>query len=242
MLTLLRSIWPSLRHPGSQCLVCRDWGLGTVCGNCCERFSAAQPRCVQCAIEIPEGARRCGRCTVNPPAFDETVAALDYRFPWRSLISGFKFHGQVQRADFFSCLMVGAIQEARPPCAPCLITAVPSSPAGLRARGYNPAWELARRCASKLKRPAHPDLLRKTRHTAHQAGLKLSQRRDNLTGSFGVCEDAAKRLTGCHVALVDDVMTTGATAHAAASVLKSIGVTRVSVWVLARTPADRGTC
>jgi predicted amidophosphoribosyltransferase len=87
-----RGRWPS------QCAVCHGWGTQRICGDCRQRFAADAPRCARCALQVPNGTRLCGTCMVNPPPFEHSTAAVDYAYPWDSLITRFKFHGALDLA------------------------------------------------------------------------------------------------------------------------------------------------
>jgi ComF family protein len=112
---------------------------------------------------------------------------------------------------------------------------VPLSRERLRERGYNQAWELARRLARRLGLAARADVLQRSRDTPHQIGMSRAEREHNLRDAFWIEPVQRWRLQGAHVALIDDVLTTGATAHAAALALTRAGAARVDVWVAART-------
>jgi ComF family protein len=107
---------------------------------------------------------------------------------------------------------------------------VPLHPSRYRTRGFNQALEIARPLADRLKLPLCPNLCRRVRPTPPQRLLDAQTRRQNLRGAFQTTAD----LSGCRIALVDDVLTTGATADALAAVLKQAGAKQVEVWVLAR--------
>jgi ComF family protein len=218
----------------SQCDVCRQWGRGRVCADCVDRFAPAAPRCPRCALRLPTPAPSCGRCLNEPPVQERTVCVADYGFPWDRLIADFKFRGQPELAIAFAALMAGAVRAAAQPL-PALVLPVPLAPRRRAERGYDQAWELARRVARALALPARADLLRRPRDTAHQADLPRAQRLANLRHAFAVTASAPAVLAGRRVALVDDVLTTGATAREAARVLLAAGAAAVDVWVLART-------
>ena len=114
---------------------------------------------------------------------------------------------------------------------------VPLHPRRLRERGFNQAWELARRLARQLQLPARADALLRHRDTGQQAELPAAQRWQNVQKAFMPDPQHGRHLRGQHVALVDDVMTTGATAYAAALAAKEAGAASVALWVAARTPA-----
>jgi ComF family protein len=225
------------RLPG-QCAVCRRWTRGRVCGACVQRFAPSAHRCVQCGLRTPAPHARCGACLrrAQPPV-DSAIAAVDYGFPWDGLIAGFKFHQRLDLADALARLLGTALAQAPAPATrPSLIVPVPLAAERLRERGYNQAWEIARRVARWCRIEARPDVLLRVKNTAHQLGLSEAERAANLRGAFLVEPRQRARLQGQVVALVDDVATSGATADEAAKALKAAGAAQVQLWVVARTP------
>ena len=169
-------------------------------------------------------------------AFDACVTGADYAHPWDQLIAGFKFHQKPELAAALCELVLRAVRATDHAAWPVLLLPVPLSRERLRERGYNQAWELARRLASRLGMAARADVLQRSRDTPHQIGMTRAEREHNLRDAFWIEPRQRHRLQGAHVALIDDVFTTGATAHAAALALTRAGATRVDVWVVARTP------
>jgi len=227
--------WPSL------CAVCEGWGVGRVCADCRQRFAVPVSRCRRCALQVPAGVAVCGGCLAAPPPFDAAFACVDYAYPWDRLIPAFKFHAALDLAPILVEAIVEACagrgSEAQPP----LVVGVPLSAARLRERGFDQAWELARRVAPRLAGRAERSLLLRIRDTPHQTDLPPAERAGNVRGAFAVEPRRLGEVRGRTVALVDDVMTTGSTAAEIAQVLKQAGAARVEVWVVARTPrpADR---
>jgi ComF family protein len=215
-----------------QCELCRQWGSQPLCSACVARFAPIRARCPCCALPTAE-ARVCGECLRRPPAFDEAVAAVDYGFPWDGLISRFKFRDQPELASCLARRIVAAIGQAQAD----LIVPVPLAAHRLRERGYNQAWELARRIADLSAIPADATVLVRADDAAHQVGASRAARERNLQHGLWADPTSVSRITGRRVAVVDDVMTTGATAEAAARALKLAGADRVLIWVLARTPS-----
>ena len=165
------------------------------------------------------------------------VAGFDYGWPWDRLIPAWKFHARLASTrGLLQPLLPAAAAEATA-SGPRLLLPVPVSTERLRERGYNQAWELARRLGRGLGLPARADALLRLRDTGHQLGLARTDRQHNLRNAFFVARPAQPALRGARVALVDDVFTTGATAAAACDTLRAAGVADVQVWVLARTPA-----
>lgn len=157
-------------------------------------------------------------------------------FPWNVLIADFKFHDQPELARVLAERLAQAVAHSKMP-APDIVIPVPLAADRRTERGYNQAWELARRAARLRGVPARADVLLRHQGGAHQAQLKRAERLRNLAGSFKVSPTARAAIDGQRVALVDDVLTTGATAEAAARALRSAGAAAVDLWVLARTPA-----
>jgi ComF family protein len=228
----------ALRLP-SLCEVCGDGagrqGLAALCARCVTDFAAAIPRCARCGLRCGTPLPACGACLQAPPPWRHACCAVEYGFPWDRLISRFKFQGQPELATPLAQLMLRA---APAPGAVSALLPVPLVDARLAERGYNQAWELARRLAGSCGLPARADvLLRPLAAAASQSTLSRRERLQQLQGAFMVAPMARSWLQGRAVALVDDVLTTGATAQAATQALLQAGAAAVDVWVLARTPA-----
>ncbi len=214
----------------SQCSLCRAWGRGALCGPCRLEATLRRPRCLRCAIALPAGTGLCGACIVSPPPFERTLAALDYAAPWDALIQRFKFREQPELAALLAGLLREAVREEP---VPDLLLPAPLSEARVRERGFNQAWEIARR----LGPPARCDLLLRIRDTPHQLALPPARRAANVRGAFAVEPLRRAAIEGRRVVVVDDVLTTGATAAEMARTLRQAGAQSVHLWVLARTPA-----
>jgi len=228
---------PRLEGPwtASPCEVCHAWGPRRLCADCLARFAPAVPRCRLCALRVAPGVEVCGHCLREPPPFGRTLCLADYGFPWDRVIAAFKFNGHAELALPLAEAFAGAVRAAGA-ALPQTVLPVPLARGRLAERGYNQAWELARRLARLLGCRADAVLLLRPVETAHQADLERAQRLANLRGAFMVDPARRSALQGRHVALVDDVMTTGATAREAATTLLRAGAARVDLWVIARTP------
>lgn len=219
----------------SLCAVCRAWAPQRICADCLRRWAAAQPRCQRCAIEVQSGLTLCGACLLHPPPFVRAVAALPYAFPWDNLITRFKFSAALDLAPAFVRQLQAAVEDGGGNL-PALLLPVPLSGMRLRERGFNQAWEITRRLGATWRCEADPHLLLRVRETPHQTALPHSERIANVARAFAVEPLRVPELRGREVAVVDDVMTTGATVAEMTRTLLEAGASRVQVWVLARTP------
>jgi ComF family protein len=219
-----------------QCPLCRQWSGDALCDACRSRFAAPVPRCVRCALRLPAEGAACAHCLRHPLPFERCLSAGDYAFPWDRLIARLKFLGEVAEAAPLASALSGAVRHA-PMAANVLVLPVPLSPTRLAERGLNQSWEIARRLAGDLGLPAEPGVLLRLRDTPHQVGLSRLQRLQNLRGALCVEPARQRSIEGRDIALVDDVMTTGATAAACADVLLRAGAASVQAWIVARTPA-----
>jgi ComF family protein len=219
----------------SQCAVCHDWGTQRVCALCVARFAPVLPRCGRCAIEVPAGTGACGACITDPPPFERALAAVDYAHPWDGLITQFKFHSALDLAPALTQRLLESFHRGSE-SAPALLLPIPLSAERQRERGYNQAWELARRLGRALSCHADARLLLRVKDTPHQLALAPDKRAGNVRAAFAVEPRRRAELAGASVTLVDDVMTTGATVAEAARTVLQAGAARVHVWVVARTP------
>jgi ComF family protein len=220
--------WPL----GQDCLLCgaaaRDSAICAACDEALPRIGAA---CARCAVPL-ERASLCGECLRRPPHFDAALAVFEYRFPLDRLLQRFKYSADLAVGDWLALQLAARVNDA---ARPDLVVAVPLTARRLRRRGFNQAMELARVVAKRIGVRRSIDALARVRDTEPQPGLGRSARRANLRGAFR-CD---AQVDGEHVALVDDVVTTGATADAIAGALKAAGAARVSLWSVARTPDPR---
>jgi len=170
----------------------------------------------------------CGRCLSLKPAYDETHAPFLHQDGIRHLVTSLKFAADFKNARLLGQLLAEHLRQNAQ--APELLIPVPLHPARYRQRGFNQAIEIARTVAKELGVPLDLTSCRRLRDTGQQTSLSAKQRRGNMKQAFAVVKPIAAR----HVAILDDVMTTGATAHELALALKKSGVDRVDVWVCAR--------
>lgn len=227
--------------PQACALCARIAGDAGLCADCERSIAMPRSACPTCALPSPGIAMRgpsdghddavpCGHCLAHPPAWDAAIAAGAYAFPLDRLVTRLKYAGDLPLAmTLGECLARAARMRGAVARVDTLVP-MPLAPARQRERGCNQAREIARAVARMTGLPIAGGL-RRTRHAAAQASLAWRERSRNVRGAF----EAGAALAGARVALVDDVMTSGATAAAATSALRRAGVARVEVWVVART-------
>ena len=223
-----------------RCALCvADAGSALLCDACATALPTLGPACPVCAL--PAASRSpCGACLAHAPPFTATIAAFTYAFPVDRLLRELKYGSRLALADWAGSALGAAVERAldarrlqeRPDC----VVALPLGRDRQRERGFNQAQEIAVRVAGRLGLPMTRALTR-TAETAPQSKLSWSERAANIRGAFA----ASPQIRGLHPAVVDDVMTTGATLAEAARTLLRGGAQRVECWVVARTLREGGT-
>lgn len=219
--------------PG-QCAVCHAWPARPVCDACVARFAQPLPRCRTCALPLPAHLAQCPDCLRTPPPLDACLAAVSYAYPWSGCIAQFKFNQQPGWAATLATLLRSApwVEPALDTCD--LLVPMPLSRERLRERGFNQALVLARQLdATKTD----ATLLLRVRDTPAQSALDRAARLRNVQGAFLVDPLRAAAARGRRLVLVDDVMTSGASLHAAAQALRAAGAAHITALVVARTDA-----
>lgn len=217
------------------CLLCgaHSHRLRDICISCERDLPALPAGCTHCGTPLAASGQtgRCGNCLRHPPPQDLLLGAFRYSFPLDRLIQRFKFHGEQACGRVLGELLASQLQA---PASPECIVPVPLHARRLAERGFNQAEELFRPLARRLRVPLRGDLIVRQRDTAVQSGMDALGRRRNVRDAFAVNTAALP----AHVAVVDDVVTTGSTVGEIARVLKRAGVACVEVWTLARTISD----
>ena len=209
-----------------RCALCAAAAGGAlVCAACDAALPRPGPSCPRCALPAPGGAV-CGACLARPPPFSAARAAFVYAFPADRLVQAFKYGGALAHADFLAAALAAVVVGSDVE----VVVPMPLAARRQRARGFNQAGEIARRVAHRLGLPMAWALAR-VRDAPAQAGARRRDRLRNPRGAFV----ALPALAGRRVAVVDDVMTTGATMAAAARAARAAGAVRVDAWIVART-------
>jgi ComF family protein len=218
------------------CLLCGAPGARgrDLCAGCAADLPAIGEACACCALPfdwpVPPGSL-CGDCQRRPPPFDVCVAAFRYEGAIPFLVTRAKFRARLEAARLLGQCLADRVREQ---CAsrPDALVPVPLHPSRQRERGYNQAHEIARVLGRELGIAVLPRLCVRTMATPPQADLVGRARRRNVRGAFAV----GRGLAGSHLAIVDDVVTTGSTVAELSRVLRRAGAGRVEVWTVARTP------
>lgn len=220
------------------CLLCDEHTDAAlpICVACEAELPWLGEHCLRCALPLPLAGLTCAQCARQPPAFSEVLAPWHYDFPIDTLVTRFKHQGQWPMGHLLAELLGQCLQHRfdeglpRPDC----LLPVPMARKRLRQRGYNQAAMIAKWLGGQLQLPVDEQVLLRIRETPPQQGLDAKARKRNLHGAFALADE--ETLKGLHVALVDDVLTTGSTADAIAALLIKGGARRVDVYCLARTP------
>jgi len=218
------------------CILCQTPSRRQIdlCHACEADLPWLGPQCARCALPLsPKDAHsHCGRCLSKPPVFSHCLTPLRYDFPVDRLIAGFKYHGQLQYGSVLAQLWLANLGGDLAPC-PELLVPIPMHWRRRWQRGFNQAALLADDWGRAMNIPVchaltHP------RATLTQQGLSAAQRSSNLRKAFAL--NANSPIHGKHIAIVDDVVTTTATANTVAAILARNGARQIDIWCLARTP------
>lgn len=213
------------------CALCGAAGTAQLdlCAPCQADLPALGPACPSCARPLAV-TETCGACRQQAPPQDSTSSAFRYEAPLDYLILQLKFHGKLHLAPLLGELTAMHLAQRIHTLPECIIP-VPLHPSRLHQRGFNQALELARPVAARFNIPIHRQLVQRRRNTATQSGLSLKERKRNMRGAFGL-PGAFDR---GHVAIMDDVVTTGHTVEELAKTLRRAGARTIEVWTCART-------
>lgn len=227
-----------------QCLVCTDLiePGGALCPTCWNKMNfLAPPQCDACGVPFDfdlGGAALCGACAREHPPFRRARAVAVYGDTSRKLVLGFKHGDRTERAPHFGRWLARAGADLL--AESDVIVPVPLHWTRLFTRRYNQAALLAHALSRETALPVATGVLTRRRRTPSLGRMSPSQRKRNLAGAFAVTDAARDALAGQNVLLIDDVMTTGATASACTRALKRAGAAAVDVLTLARAVREQG--
>lgn len=241
----------------NHCALCSSKAKGLLCSPCANELPPIAHSCTRCALPLPQ-TELCAECLKTPPSFDSIVAAYEYAYPLDHLVLQFKHNNHphigrklAEKLALTICHTIEQTIEHKTPSPkplspmqhaatpPDIIACVPLHWRRRLQRGFNQAEIIAKHLHAHTSAQTTqylPQLLTKLNHTQSQQNLSRKQRLKNLRQSFAVAPKLLTEVKGKHIAVVDDVVTTGATAEVIANLLKEAGASRVDIWALARTP------
>ena len=215
----------------AQCILCRSPAKSGLCVDCQKELPILPHHCPRCAqfLTIPAA---CGKCLTTPPPFDCTYVLFPYQSPIAQLITELKFNGELSQATVLGRLLLQKIAQDwyRDKLLPELIIPVPLHPQRLRERGFNQAIEIAKPIAKTLRIPLDRYGVVRIKHTAAQSSLAAKKRQQNIRQAFLATQNYPDK----HIAVLDDVITTGNTVRELSTVLKKQGAKRIDIWCIAR--------
>jgi ComF family protein len=232
---MLKQLFNWLLPP--TCLLCGDPGQPAIdlCVPCQQELPWIQRACIQCALPLPlesPADQRCGHCLHYAAPFAHTIALWHYETPVDHFISALKFSHQLVYACLMGELLAQRLQHYYSDRAlPDFIIPVPLHRQRLRDRGFNQALEIARPIVKKLAAPIKFNCCERVRATEPQTLLPVAERRRNLKNAFAVTQNVA----GKHIAVLDDVITTGQTIRELCKTLRKAGAKQIDIWCCART-------
>jgi ComF family protein len=214
-----------------DCELCAASGARQpVCDACTETLPILDGTCHVCALPVRQNST-CGQCLSHPPHFDRTLAVWAYEYPIDRLVQSFKFHHRLELAPWFATALAARALAANLCLQDLVIVPMPLHRSRLVERGFNQAMEIARQFATITHGTLMPSVVEKHRQTRLQSDLPLKERWKNIRGAYRCSGSFAT----ANVAVVDDVMTTGASLNELARVLKLAGAKQVVNLVIART-------
>lgn len=223
-----RLLWPR------RCVLCLAFTQDSdLCIECNRDLVLNHECCPRCAAPLGEGSEHelvCGACIKKVPEFDTSFIPFRYAYPLDRMIQRLKYAGELSVGRVLANSFAARLLATRSATWPQAIVPVPLGRARYLSRGYNQAIELAQQMRGRINIPLRTDWVVRARETTEQAALARDERQTNVRGAF-----AMNRAPDCdHVAILDDVVTTGSTVNEVAKVLRKAGVRRIDVWAIAR--------
>lgn len=227
-----------------------QWLLPATCVLCSENIQSEIDLCTACENDLPKIKQACyrcgfplntilseqnlcGVCLQKPPPFDHTLALCRYEEPIITFINLLKFSGQLKYAKILNQLFINYLQSNNqylmhlPEC----IIPVPLHAQRLKERGFNQALELCRNVATHFDIPILPNICQRSHATISQSLIAAKERRNNMKNAFVITQSFNAK----HIAIIDDVVTTGSTVTELSHLFKNHGVEQIDIWCYAKT-------
>lgn len=204
-------------------------GSRQLCATCADGIQFIHHPCTLCGLSHPDTFGVCKKCQLNPPLWDDMRAPLLYQTPIRQLIQALKFSAKINHLSDLAELVLPVFNAL--PQKPDLIVPVPLHKSRFIERGFNQSLELAKIFSQTLNIDLNQRLLQRALNTPPQSGLTAHKRRQNIKNAFAATSKIADHH---HIAILDDVITTGSTVSEITRVCRRQGVGKISIWALAR--------
>lgn len=217
------------------CLRCEQVGENglNLCAQCYEGLAWNSSSCGRCALPLPSGnSIVCGACSNKELYFDYAIAPFIYKDFMQEVIQLFKFNQKFNYGSLLADLFCQSIEKANLDL-PDILLPVPLHKKRIKARGYNQSLELASMIGKKLKIEVYRNAVKRIRETHVQMQLPAKYRVNNDKNAFAI-NSTKEKFKNKHIAIVDDVMTTGNTVNEVAKCVRSAGAARVDVWCMVR--------
>ena len=228
--TISQWLWPTC------CVLCHNLTQNdlAICDACKKELPWNIKACFQCGVSMEHlnsHSTHCGACIAKHPPFSKTIGLFTYQKPITQLITQLKFHQQLKHAQLLGGLLAHEILNKHPNRSlPDCIIPIPLHPKRLKERGYNQAVEIAKPISSLLNIPLDYKHCIRIKNTAAQSSLSAKDRRKNMNRAFALQAPLPYK----HVAIVDDVITTGHTTTEFSRLLRKSGVEEIELWCCAR--------
>ncbi len=227
-----------------RCMLCHSPGPELICTTCIDKFNTPNAVCSVCGVDLPYITHTrtpvnnvCGQCLSNKPPFHSCVFPFYYSQPLLKLIIKLKFGDDLLLTKWFATMIVTSLEANHSATTPDCLVPIPLHSAHTRERGYNQSYLIAKQLSRQLNIPVYKRALQRTKATPMQSGLNRIQRTHNLKGAFLLDKaQFSESLRGQHIGLVDDVITTASTMHAAALSLRTIKPSKITLLAIAKTP------
>lgn len=231
----LKPAWLTFQGTCLLCLVSLKQGKPMICEDCKAELPTISQACECCSLPIPYKGL-CGQCLQTTPAFHKIIAPYRYDFPIAQLITKFKYQQQWPLGHLLADLLIAHLNNLyhQKGNKPNYLIAVPLSKKRLKERGFNQTELLAKWLSKSLAIPFIPNLLQRIIDTPPQQTLSAKERYKNLKHAFRLINP--NPLANQHIAIVDDVVTTGTTANTLATLCSQAGAKQIDIYAIARTP------
>ncbi len=205
--------------------------MTSLCSSCVDNLPLIKKPCLTCATPMPDNSRsiKCGKCIIHPPIQTKTISAFEYKQPVDQLITKYKFHYDFTAGHILIKTFIKSIKQNNSNL-PEAIIPVPLHRKKIKRRGFNQSIEIAKIIVKDLGIPILRSHVIRIKNTDPQSSLPSNKRTDNLKNAF----ELKKEIPYKHIAIIDDIYTTGSTITSVAKLLKKNGVENIEIWCLAR--------